>query len=296
MPKAKINGVNLYYEEAGAGVPIVFVHEFAGDSRSWELQVRCFSRRYRCITYNARGYPPSDVPERVEAYSQDIAVDDLRGVLDHLKVERAHVVGFSMGGFAALIFGLRHPQRCRSLVIAGCGYGSGEDRAKWERDVEQVAARFEREGMEKAADFYARGPTRVQFIDKDPRGWQEFYDQLRASSSIGHAMTLRGVQKRRPSVPQLAAEMRKLTVPTLVISGDEDEPCLDPGLFMKRAIPAAALVVMPKCGHTVNLEDPDAFNGHLERFLAQVDAGRWTQRNPASLSQSALLPPGQDRT
>jgi len=295
MPKAKINGVQLYYEEAGSGVPIVFVHEFAGDSRSWELQVRGFARRYRCITYNARGYPPSDVPERVEAYSQDIAVEDLRGVMDHLKLERAHVVGFSMGGFAALIFGLRHPERCRSLVIAGCGYGSGQDRSKWERDVEQVAARFEREGMEKAADFYARGPTRVQFIDKDPRGWQEFYDQLRASSSIGHAMTMRGVQKRRPSVPQLEAEMRKLTVPTLVITGDEDEPCLDPGLFMKRTIPSAALVVMPKCGHTINLEDPDAFNGHLERFLAQVDAGRWTQRNPASLSQSALLPPGQDR-
>jgi len=295
MPKTKINGVQLYYEEAGSGVPIVFVHEFAGDSRSWEPQLRCFARRYRCITYNARGYPPSDVPEQVQAYSQDIAVEDLRGVMDHLKLERAHVVGFSMGGFAALIFGLRHPERCRSLVIAGCGYGSGEDRSKWERDVEQVAQRFEREGMEKAADFYARGPTRVQFIDKDPRGWREFYDQLRASSSIGHAMTMRGVQKRRPSVPQLEAEMRKLTVPTLVITGDEDEPCLDPGLFMKRTIPSAALVVMPKCGHTINLEDPDAFNGHLERFLAQVDAGRWTQRNPASLSQSALLPPGQDR-
>jgi len=295
MPKAKINGVNLYYEDTGSGVPIVFVHEFAGDYRSWELQVRFFSRRYRCITYNARGYPPSDVPERVEAYSQDIAVDDLRGVMDHLKLEQAHVVGFSMGGFAALIFGLRHPKRCRSLVIAGCGYGSGEDRSKWERDVEQVAARFEGDGMEKAADFYARGPTRVQFSERDPRGWQEFYEQLCASSSIGHAMTMRGVQKRRPSVPQLEAEMRKLTVPTLVITGDEDEPCLEPGLFMKRAIPSAALVVMPKCGHTINLEDPDAFNGHLETFLAQVDAGRWTQRNPASLSQSAILPPGEDR-
>ena len=295
MPKAKINGVQLHWEEAGSGTPIVFVHEFAGDARSWEAQMRFFSRRYRCVAYNARGYPPSEVPEQVEAYSQDIAVADLLGVMDHLKLERAHVVGFSMGGFAALIFGLRHPQRCRSLVIAGCGYGSGDDRAKWERDVEQVASRFERDGMAKAADFYARGPTRVQFIDKDPRGWQEFYDQLRASSSVGHAMTMRGVQKRRPSIPQLEPEMRKLTVPTLVITGDEDEPCLEPGLVMKRAIPSAALVVMPKCGHTVNLEDPEAFNGHLERFFAQVDAGRWTLRNPASLSQSAILPPGEDR-
>jgi pimeloyl-ACP methyl ester carboxylesterase len=295
MPKTEINGVNLYYEDTGTGTPIVFVHEFAGDYRSWELQVRHFSRRYRCIVYNARGYPPSDVPEQVQAYSQDIAVQDLLGVLDHLKLEQAHVVGFSMGGFAALIFELRHPRRCRSLVIAGCGYGSDTDRSKWERDVDLVADRFEHDGMAKAADFYARGPTRVQFIDKDPRGWQEFYEQLKASSSIGHAMTMRGVQKRRPSVPQLEAELRKLTVPTLVITGDEDEPCLEPGLFMKRAIPSAALVVMPQAGHTINLEDPDAFNAHLETFFAQVDAGRWRQRNPASRAASAILPPEEER-
>ena len=295
MPKALINGVNLYYEDTGSGTPVVFVHEFAGDYRSWEPQVRCFARRYRCIAYNARGYPPSDVPTDVAAYSQDIAVADLRGMLDHLGLARAHVVGFSMGGYAALIFGLRHPERCLSLTIAGCGYGSDADRSKWERDVEAVAQRFEQDGMARTADFYARGPTRVQFQDKDPRGWQEFYDQFAAASATGHALTMRGVQRQRPSVRALEADMRGLTVPTLVVTGDEDEPCLEPGLLMKRAIPAAALVVMPRCGHTVNLEDPDAFNGHLERFFAQVDAGRWTQRNPASLSGSAILPPDEDR-
>ncbi|HKI98094.1 MAG TPA: alpha/beta hydrolase [bacterium] len=294
MPKAEINGVNLYYEDTGSGVPVVFVHEFAGDYRSWEPQVRHFSRRYRCITYNARGYPPSDVPEQVEAYSQDIAVDDLLGLLDHLGLQQAHIVGFSMGGYAALIFGLRHPECCRSLVIAGCGYGSDTDRSKWERDVEQVAARFERDGMQTAADFYARGPTRVQFMDNDPRGWQEFYEQLRASSSIGHAMTMRGVQRRRPSVGQLEPQLRKLDVPTLVMTGDEDEPCLEPGLLMKRSILSSALVVMPKCGHTINLEDPTAFNGHLEAFFSAVDAGRWQPRNPASLSTSAILPPSEE--
>jgi pimeloyl-ACP methyl ester carboxylesterase len=293
MPKARINGVELYYEDSGSGVPVVFVHEFAGDTRSWEAQVRHLARRYHCIAYNARGYPPSEVPERVEAYSQDIAVDDLRGVMDHLGLKQAHVVGFSMGGFAALIFGLRHPERCRSLVIAGCGYGSEADRSKWERDVELVAERFEREGMQVAADFYARGPTRVQFMDSDPRGWQEFYEQLKASSTLGHALTMRGVQRKRPSVRDLEPQLRKLTVPTLVVTGDEDEPCLEPGLLMKRAIPSAALVVMPRCGHTVNLEHPDAFNAHLDAFFAQVDAGRWSLRNPASLSASAILPPGE---
>lgn len=290
MPKALINGVNLYYEETGEGTPVVFAHEFAGDYRSWEAQVRFFSRRYRCITYNARGYPPSDVPERPEDYSQDLAVADLRGLMDHLALAQAHVVGFSMGGFAALIFGLRHPERARSLVVAGCGYGSGSDRSAWERDVELVADRMQA-GMDKAAEFYARGPTRVQFQDTDPRGWREFYEQLKASSSLGHANTMRGVQKRRPSVPQLEEEMKRLTVPTLLMTGDEDEPCLEPSIFMKRTIPAAALVVMPKRGHTINLEAPDEFNRHLQDFFIQVDAGRWRQRNPASLSKSALLPP-----
>src|SRR5262249_29216887 len=80
------DGVKLYYEEVGAGIPIVFVHEFAGDVRSWEPQLRYFGRRYRCIAYNARGYPPSDVPGTVDKYSQDRARDDIRAVLDALKI------------------------------------------------------------------------------------------------------------------------------------------------------------------------------------------------------------------
>lgn len=290
MATASVGGVNLYYEDSGRGAPVIFVHEFAGDYRSWETQVRHLAQRYRCITYNARGYPPSDVPEDPRVYSQDLAVADLLGLMDHLKLERAHIVGFSMGGFAALIFGLRHPERALSLVVAGCGYGSEGDRSKFEKDVEEVSERMLRDGMGKVAEFYARGPTRVQFFDKDPRGWREFYEQLRESSSLGHANTMRGVQKRRPAVPDLVEEMKKLKVPTLIITGDEDEPCLEPGLLMKRTIPAAALVVMPKCGHTINLEAPDAFNRHLEDFLGQVEAGRWTLRNPASLSKSAILP------
>ena len=294
MPKALINGVNLYYEETGTGTPVVFIHEFAADYRGWEPQVRYFSRRYRCITYNARGYPPSDVPESHTDYSQDIAVADVLGVMDHLGLDKAHIVGFSMGGFASLIFGLKHPERALSLVVAGCGYGSDPDRSRFERDVEEIAAKMINEGMEVVAEFYSRGPTRVQFIETDPRGWQEFHDQLSSSSGLGHGNTMLGVQKNRPSIPQLIEEMKKLTVPTLIMTGDEDEPCLEPSLLMKRTIPSAALVVMPKTGHGINLEAPDAFNGHLAEFFGQVDAGRWTLRNPESLSKSSVLPPDKD--
>src|SRR5919198_1287484 len=166
MPTASVNGINLYFEETGTGTPLVFVHEFAGDCRSWHLQVRFFARRYRCVTFNARGYPPSDVPEDPGAYSQQQAVDDIKGLLDDLGIAKAHICGLSMGGYATLIFGITYPDRALSLTVAGCGYGSvAAERAAFHRDSELVARRFEEEGMAKVADVYSRGPTRVQFIE-----------------------------------------------------------------------------------------------------------------------------------
>ncbi len=291
MSTARVNGVTLYYEEAGAGRPLVFVHEFAGDHRSWQLQVRFFSRRYRAIAFNARGYPPSDVPEDPGAYSQDHAVEDIRGLLDALKLPKAHVCGLSMGGYATLHFGLRHPERTLSLVVAGAGYGSVPgDRAKFHRDAELTARRFEEDGMAKTADLYAKGPTRVQFMDKDPLGWREFQKQLEEGSARGHALTLRGVQKTRPSIFDLGPQLEKLEVPTLIVTGDEDDPCLEPAIFMKRKIPTAGLVVLPKSGHAINLEEPAAFNRAVLDFLTAVDAGKWARRNPASQTGSAILP------
>ena len=287
--RVRTNGVALCYEEVGHGVPMIFVHEFAGEAASWQPQVRFFGRRYRTITLKARGYPPSDVPQDPAAYSQVQAVDDICCVLDHLKIEKAHVIGLSMGGYATLHFGLRHPERALSLVVAGVGYGSKRDeRDIYLRDCSAIADSMEQEGMDIVAATYASGPTRVQFIDKDPAGWAEFRDLFTRQSAIGHALTMRGVQMMRPSIYELGDEMTKLDVPTLIVTGDEDEPCLEPALFMKRLIPAAGLVVLPKSGHTINLEEPDAFNRAVLDFVTAVEAGRWLRRNPASRS-SALL-------
>ena len=296
MPLAAMNdGTRLYYESTGSGYPLLFSHEFAGDYRSWEPQVRYFARRYRVIVYNARGYPPSDVPEDVKAYSQARAMHDIAQLLEALQVPQAHVVGLSMGGYATLHFGLNYPQMARSLVVAGCGYGSvSGDREKFQQDTAQVAQRIQSDGMQAMAAVYSKGPTRVQFEDKDPRGWQEFADQLAEHSATGAALTMRGVQGQRPSVYELEAQMRQLQVPTLVVTGDEDEPCLEPGLFMKRVIPTAGLVIVPKTGHTINLEEPEAFNRIVSDFLGAVESGRWEARNPASLSSSAILPARQD--
>src|SRR3984893_18663065 len=200
--------IKLYYEEVGSGIPIVFVHEFAGDSRSYEMQMRYFGQRYRCIAFNARGYPPSAVPKDGERYSQERARDDIRAVLDALKIDKAHVVGLSMGGFATLHFGFTYPDRARSLVVGGCGYGAAPDkRQQFAQEAEAAAAQFEQLGMAKAADGYALGPTRVQFQNKDPRGWAEFAAQLAEHSTEGAAATMRGVQKRRRSLFDLVDQM-----------------------------------------------------------------------------------------
>ncbi len=283
------DGVKLYYEETGTGIPIVFVHEFAGDHRSFEPQVRYFSRRYRCITYNARGYPPSDVPAEAERYSQERARDDIRAVMDALGIDKAHVVGLSMGGFAVLHFGFTYPERARSLVIAGCGYGAErEQRPKFQEESETWAQRFASLGMKEAGATYAVGPTRVQFQNKDPRGWREFADQLAQHSSQGAALTQRGVQKRRPSLYDLVERMKAITAPTLVITGDEDWPCLEPGILMKRSIASAALVVMGNSGHAINLEEPALFNQHLADLFHAADLGKWPVRDKRAISSAIL--------
>lgn len=294
MPTARVDGIGLFYEEVGGGVPLVFVHEFAGDYQSWHLQVRFFARRYRTIAYNARGYPPSEVPKDPAAYSQERAAEDIRGLLDALGIRKAHICGLSMGGYATLHFGLRHPDRALSLVVAGAGYGSvAGERERFKKDVEETARRFVDDGIVAVADFYTKGPTRVQLMDKDPKGWRELYDQFVAQSAEGHALTMRGVQMNRPSVYELEKGLERLEVPTLIVTGDEDEPCLEPALYLKRKIRSSGLLVLPKSGHTVNLEEPEAFNRGVLDFLTAVDAGRWPLRNPRSISQSAILPPDQ---
>lgn len=277
----------LYYEESGSGVPLLFIHEFAGDLRGWEPQLRAFARRYRCIAYNARGYPPSGVPEAQSSYSQELAVTDALAVLDHAGVDETHVVGLSMGGFTALHLGMRYPERVRSLVVAGCGYGSHPARAEsFREECSAIASAFESEGADRLAVRYASGPARVQFQNKDPRGWAEFAARLAEHAVAGAAATIRGVQRDRPLLYDLRDELAAVAAPTLVITGDEDEGCLEPALMLKRTMRSAGLVVMPRTGHTCNLEEPDLFNRVVGDFLHAVEVGAWTARDPRSLVAS----------
>ena len=283
MPKAVINGVNIYYEASGDGFPIVWSHEFAGDYRSWEPQVRFFGRRYRVITYNARGYPPSDVPTSPDDYSQDQAVEDLRGLLDHLNIETAHLAGLSMGGGVVLNFGLKYPERSKSLVVAGAGSGS-DDPEDYSKRTEDVARHMESGDTAAMSDF-ARSPNRLPFIRKDKRGWQEFADLFVQHSPIGSALTFRGVQARRPTIYSLEEQLRALEVPVLIMVGDEDDGCIKPGLFMKRCIPRSGLVVFPQSGHVINLEEPAMFNSAVLNFITAVESGKWARVEGSDISE-----------
>lgn len=280
MPYAESEGVRLYYEETGQGEPLVFVHEFGDDMRSWEGQINYFCRRYRCIAFNARGYPPSDVPEDPAAYSQDQATDDIIHVLNHLKIEKAHIVGLSMGSFATLHVGLRYPERTLSLTVAGGGYGAlSENHDQMRREALERAEDLEKNGFGQDGGSYALGVGRLPFKKKDPRGWASFAKRLSEHSPLGSALTLRGVQANRPSFWALESGLRKLQVPVLIVAGDEDEPSLEPSLFLKQIIPSAALWVFPKSGHSMNLEEPSLFNKAVQDFLSTVSAQRWEVRD-----------------
>lgn len=272
------DGIRLHARSIGSGAPLVFVHEFSGDARSWDPQVGFFSRYYRCTVYCARGYPPSDVPAAVAAYDQVRAAEDLADVVRAVADEPAHIVGLSMGGFAALHFGLRHPRLVRSLVLAGVGYGAKpEQQPQYGISMRKEADHAEAFGMAAYARELAGSGYAQCLRAKDEAGWQRFAEELTEHSAAGMAMTLRGVLAARPSLWHLADALRGLNVPTLLVAGDEDTPCLEPSLFLKATLPDAALCLLPRVGHLINLEEPALFNAIVFGFLAAVERGRWSQ-------------------
>jgi pimeloyl-ACP methyl ester carboxylesterase len=273
LPIAHVNDVDLAYEEHGEGFPLIWVHEFAGSMESWLPQVNFFSRRYRVIVYNARGYPPSSVPADVAAYSQDHAVEDLNGLLKHLGIEQAHVGGLSMGGSCTLHFGIRYPWMARSLIIAAAGSG-GDDPEEFRQTCRALADRLEREGGASFTD-YGAGANRLQLKRKDPQAYKVFFDLLFNHSPIGSANTMRGVQAGRPPIYVWEKEMEAIRIPTLILCGDEDEACVDPSLFMKRHIPGSGLAFFPKSGHAINLEEPDLYNRFCLDFLTATEQAKW---------------------
>jgi pimeloyl-ACP methyl ester carboxylesterase len=266
------DGVRLYYEEAGSGTPIVFVHEFSGDFRSWEAQMRHFSRRYRCIAFNARGYPPSDVPANVASYTQKKAVDDIAAIMRHLTIARAHVMGCSMGAQSTLHFGFAYPRL--AITLTAIGAGSGEIAASSEAQIaasEANARRYEDEGLAAVLERVRVAPNRVQLQRKNPRAWDDFCRRFMEHSAQGCASTQRGIQAQRPAFATLEPQLRALDVPLHVIAGDEDPGALAAAVFIKRVCPSARVTIAPATGHLVNVEEPELLNRLTEQFYAEVE-------------------------
>lgn len=287
------DGVRLYFEEAGQGDPIVFVHEFGGHHLSWETQMRWFSRRYRAITYQARGWPPSDVPEKVESYSQARAADDIADVMKGLGIDRAHIVGLSMGATAALELAIRHPGKGLSITAAGAGSGATrdpEEKKRFAAEAVDVAGMIEKEGMEALGKRYLSAPSRQQLLAKDPRGFAEFYRQFVEGASQGRALTMRGIQSRRAPMFEREAELKAIRDPVLIVCGDEDDATLEVSLFMKRTIPRCGLMVFPRTGHGINLEEPAGFNAVVQDFIHAVERGRWGESVSTHGKGFAMLP------
>lgn len=270
------DGTTLYYEEHGSGIPVLFLHEFAGNHRTWAGQVGKLQNGYRCITYSARGYPPSGIPESDAAYGQDIAVSDALAVLDALAVDRAHIVGHSMGAYTALHIGIRVPNRCLSVSALGCGWGSEPDERETARAMcEDIAGMFRRGPIEQAAAKYARFPMRNTFEAKNPLGFAAFEKILGGLSPMGAALTMLNLQRDRPTLWDMEEQLKSFEPPLLVLVGDEDHPCLEGSLFLKRTVATAALQMVPRSGHSLTMEEPDIVNEALAAVFAATAAGSW---------------------
>jgi pimeloyl-ACP methyl ester carboxylesterase len=294
MPHIKTSdGVSLYYEETGSGSALIFLHEFGGHYLSWEPQVRYFSRRYRCITYAARGWPPSDVPDDVAMYSQARAADDCADLMKALGIGKAHLCGLSMGATAGLEFAIRHPRKATALVIAAGGGGGATDpeaKKRFKEECEAFAQRIEKEGMPAMAELYCTSSARNTYRYKDPRGWAEFKQQFADGSATGHAMTMRGVQGSRVPFLERTEELKKIAEPMLVVIGDEDDSTHGLAVHLKQHVARSGVLELPKCGHTMNLEEPAAFNTAVQDFLHAVENDRWPAREQKSYT---LIPPSR---
>jgi pimeloyl-ACP methyl ester carboxylesterase len=268
MPRARVNGVALYYELAGTGTPLVLVHGFACGIRSWDPQVRAFSPSRGIITYDVRGHGISEAPREAAAYSQAISVEDLHGLLTLLGIRQAVVGGLSMGGNIALNFTLAHPEMVTKLILADTGAGS-DSAADWITAVHAFADTLEQRGMEAFADMACAAPLFARYIAQGPTAERFIRSCLMTHRAHGLAHTAREVLARRPPIYSLESCLRQLRVPTLLLVGEHDEPCVKIHRFMADCLEGSEHIVVRDAGHLTNLEAPDTFNAAVDRFLTR---------------------------
>ena len=290
---AQVNGIRMGFYEAGPKtdkLPVVLCHGWPEIAFSWRHQIKALSEAgIRVIAPDQRGYGSTDRPEPVEDYDMEHLTGDLVGLLDHLKIDKAHFIGLSMGSYSSLQIGLNAPERALSMTLAAVGSGSSlENLDAFRAQCRANAEQYETIGSVEVAKATREAPSRIPFLLKDPRGHADFYAALARHDAKGSANTMRSFQGGRPSIYTMADAIRKVPTPALILCGDEDDNCVEPSLFLKKHLPAAGLAFFPKAGHVLNLEEPSLFNEMVERFIALVEAGRWPVRDPRSMVQVAV--------
>jgi pimeloyl-ACP methyl ester carboxylesterase len=267
MPYVKANGVDIFYVSQGDGHPMVWAHAYPMDHRMWQPQWEHFSSRYRVIAYDARGMGQSEAPDEPDAYSQPTSVEDLHQLLRALNVERAVIGGLSMGGNVALNFGLSHPTMCDALLI--CDTGAGSDNPP--QHIARVGryAQAAQGGMESFKQHITSLPMFGSFVQQRAEFAALFDAMVARHAPHGVAYVATQTIGPRPPIYALEDRLRQLQVPTLIIVGERDEPCVKVSHFMAETIPHAQLRVMPGCGHFTNLEDTPTFNKTVEEFLGR---------------------------
>lgn len=244
------NGVQIYWEEAGSGLPVLLSHGYSATSRMWEGQFEALAEDHRLIAWDMRGHGQSDSPDDGSLYSEAETVDDMAAVLDAAGVDRAVISGLSLGGYMSLAFNVKYPERVLALMLfdTGPGYKNPQGREGWNETALARAVAFEEKGL-----------------DALGRGSEVRIAQHRSAQGLAHAA--RGMLAQFDS--RIIESLPGISVPTLVLVGENDQPFIGASQYMASKIPAAKLVTIPAAGHAANIDQPAAFNDAVRTFLAE---------------------------
>jgi 3-oxoadipate enol-lactonase len=269
MPQAFINGVHLHYESYGNGFPLVLAYGLGGNTGMWAGQIEAFAAHYRLILWDPRGHGRSDSPPHPDQYSLSISAEDLRGLLDHLRIDSAYVGGQSMGGGIAARFALAYPERVAALLIIDSASASGLAMSAAMRTMrEKTIELAETQGMAAVADYViTANPNLRTQAEATPEARQRLRQMFLDLNPTGYAHTIRALLNETFPTERLST----LTMPTLVLVGDAD-PALEAATWTHQQIPGAHLVILPRAGHLSNLDAPEAFHTSVLDFLRQLQA------------------------
>ncbi len=268
MPEVTVNGLRLQYVERGTGAAMILLHGLCAGADTWQDTMNHFEGRFRVLAYDARGHGQSGMPDKPDAYSQAIMVQDLADFMEARKIQKAILVGHSMGAGVSLNFALQYPDRCLKLVLVGIGTGCSNPKF-WQEWWGRLAELAERQGMAPVLEEMARVPSWRDAFNHPEIGEGLRQTVLRNSpKAIAHVIS--GIQMKRASIFDLEARLKECPVSTLVVFSESDSPVIECSRFISRCMPNAKLKSLPARSHWTYLEAPVKFLSALDKFLAKV--------------------------